>query len=248
MQETNNEIPCWTSSITVPSNPQYCHLVVASIPLAPCERVNHHPGPMCYIFVIHGSQSLRCLSPVCAICARFLSTPRLPVASYKNSFSMTEWRIRLEGSGQSSGTPFKDICPRSVLLLPLYLWPPLCGKKKGSRAVCFLCCQLSSEIVRNFFFRCCVKILYRLLLLITACQMISDTYDSSQEGQAHALITSGAELIILNSFMLDCTCLDRTYLIIECHSKPRIQTESYFAVLFERLYFRLQEYSTMYKV
>lgn len=43
-----------------------------------------------------------------------LSTPRLPVASYKNSFSMTEWRIRLEGNDQSSGTPFKDT------LLPLH--------------------------------------------------------------------------------------------------------------------------------
>lgn len=29
-----------------------------------------------------------------------LSAPRLPVASYKNSFSMTEWRIRLEGNDQ----------------------------------------------------------------------------------------------------------------------------------------------------
>lgn len=51
-----------------------------------------------------------------------LSTPRLPVASYKNSFSMTEWRIRLEGNDQSSGTPFKD----TLLPLPLDVCP-LCG-------------------------------------------------------------------------------------------------------------------------
>lgn len=39
-----------------------------------------------------------------------LSTNRLPVASNKNNFSMTEWRIRLVGNGQLSGTPFRDIC------------------------------------------------------------------------------------------------------------------------------------------
>lgn len=106
----------------------------------------YHP-PLFYIFAIHRSKSLRSLSP-CA-CAWFSSTPRLPVASYKNSFSMTEWRIRLEGSGQSSGTPFKDVCPRSALLLPLYLCP-LCGKVKH-RTV-FPPPQsyyISSEMMRN---------------------------------------------------------------------------------------------------
>lgn len=47
---------------------------------------------------------------------------------------MTEWRIRLEGSGQSSGTPFQKGLLRSVPLLPLYLFPS-CGKKKVQRAV-----------------------------------------------------------------------------------------------------------------
>lgn len=62
---------------------------------------------------------------------------------------MTEWRIRLEGSGQSSGTPFKDVCPRSALLLPLYLCP-LCGKEK--HRTLFPLPQsyyISSEIIRN---------------------------------------------------------------------------------------------------
>lgn len=63
-----------------------------------------------------------CFSP-CVTCAWFSSTPRLPVASYKNSFSMTEWRIRLEGSGQSSGTPFEKRLLRSVLLLHFISFP-----------------------------------------------------------------------------------------------------------------------------
>lgn len=76
----------------------------------------------------------------CATCAWFSSTPRLPVASYKNSFSMTEWRIRLEGSGLSSGTPFEKCWLRSVLLLPLYLFPSRGKKSPESSGACFLCC------------------------------------------------------------------------------------------------------------
>lgn len=41
---------------------------------------------------------------------------------------MTEWRIRLEGSGQSSGTPFKDVCP-------FICAPCVEKKKKGLRAL-----------------------------------------------------------------------------------------------------------------
>lgn len=66
---------------------------------------------MCYMF-IHHSQVTQSLGPFGLVyIMRLLSTRRLPVASYKNNFSMTEWRIRLGGSGQSSGTPFTDLCP-----------------------------------------------------------------------------------------------------------------------------------------
>lgn len=68
----------------------------------------------------------------CVTCAWFSSTPRLPVASYKNSFSMTEWRIRLEGSGQSSGTPFEKCLLWSLLVL-CFIYFPRVEKKKPSR-------------------------------------------------------------------------------------------------------------------
>lgn len=87
------------------------------------KRANYHHRPSCYIFVIHGSQSLRFLRPVCAICAWFSSTPRLPVAPYKNSFSVTEWRIRLGGNGQSSGTPLKNVCPAPFYFCPFISAP-----------------------------------------------------------------------------------------------------------------------------
>lgn len=72
-----------------------------------------------------------------------LSTPRLPVASYKNSFSMTEWRIRLEGNDQSSGTPFKDtLLPLPLSVCPLWgvhwaVFPLLhshCNRKKKKKS------------------------------------------------------------------------------------------------------------------
>lgn len=109
----------------------------------------------------------------CTVCAWFSSTPRLPVASYKNSFSMTEWRIRLEGSGQSSGTPFKDVCP--------FICAPCVEKKKKRLEIIVasaakLQLNLIKKTARNFHFVWrnwyCI---YKILFLITACQMISDT-------------------------------------------------------------------------
>lgn len=132
---------------------------------------------MSYIFVIHRSQSLCLLSTVCPVCAWFLSTPRLPVASYKNSFSMTEWRIRLEGSGQSSGTPFKDVC--SALFHFCRFICALCGnkqtnKKKGRSALG--CVSSAAKLLLNLFrncqeFSCCVKklILYLHVLASHYC-------------------------------------------------------------------------------
>lgn len=64
---------------------------------------------------------------MCTVCVCFMSTPRLPVASYKNNFSMTEWRIRVGGSGQSSGTPLKDVL---LLSASAPLSVPLVWKKK----------------------------------------------------------------------------------------------------------------------
>lgn len=51
-----------------------------------------------------------------------------------------------------------------------------------------------------------------LLRLLTTYEMISDASYTSKEGQAHTLTTPRAEPIALNSFLLNFTCLDRTYL------------------------------------
>lgn len=99
-----------------------------------CERANYRHSPSCSISAICRSRSVCFLSPVCAICAWFSSTPRLPVASYKNSFSMTEWRIRLEGSGQSSGTPFKNVCP-ALIYFCSFISAPCVKKKKKKKKV-----------------------------------------------------------------------------------------------------------------
>lgn len=87
------------------------------------EVANNQHSPSCYISVTQGSQSSCFLSPVCAICAWFSSTPRLPVAPYKNSYSVTEWRIRLGGNGQSSGTPLKNVCPAPFYFCPFISAP-----------------------------------------------------------------------------------------------------------------------------
>lgn len=134
------------------------------------------------------------------------------MASYKNSFSMTEWRIRLEGSGQSSGTPFKRRLLRSIRLLPLYLCPLCEGKKAGERWALF---PLLLNVSRNYQeFSCCVKELIQFSFfgycLISVCQMIPDP--SKAKKHADTLINPGAEHITLNSFLLNFTCLNRTYL------------------------------------
>lgn len=72
---------------------------------------------------------------VCTVRLWFSTTPRLHVASYKkNSFSMTEWRIGLEGSGQSSGTPLKDVCPALLCSCP-FICAPCVEKKVVRRAL-----------------------------------------------------------------------------------------------------------------
>lgn len=103
--------------------------------------------------ILTSERSLCCLSPLQH--ARFLSTPRLPVASYKNSFSMTEWRIRLEGSGRSSGTPFKDVCPALFCSAPLSV-PPCVEKKRP---------KLLLNLSRNYE-ECCSVFLLLLIQLI----------------------------------------------------------------------------------
>lgn len=116
-----------------------------------CERANYRHSPSCSISAICRSRSVCFLSPVCAICAWFSSTPRLPVASYKNSFSMTEWRIRLEGSGQSSGTPFKNVCPALIYFCSFISAPCVKKKKYWTMFPLLLShCWSFSEIIRNF--------------------------------------------------------------------------------------------------
>lgn len=90
--------------------------------LPPCDVLHR-----CHSQVVVIALSQPCVCCMCMV----LVNPRLPVASYKNSFSMTEWRNRLEGSDQSSGTPFKDFCPAMF-----YFYPSICapcvGKKKAA--------------------------------------------------------------------------------------------------------------------
>lgn len=53
---------------------------------------------------------------------------------------MTEWRIRLEGSGQSSGTPFEKRLLWSVLVLRFISFPHVEKKPPESSGAHFLCC------------------------------------------------------------------------------------------------------------
>lgn len=55
---------------------------------------------------------------------------------------MTEWRIRLEGNDQSSGTPFKD----TLLPQPLSTSPPDCVERAG---LCFLRILMAMFIVKQ---------------------------------------------------------------------------------------------------
>lgn len=61
---------------------------------------------------------------------------------------MTEWRIRLEGSGQSSGTPFEKRLLWSVPLLRFISFPHV--EKPQSGGTRFLCC--SAKFKSPFFF------------------------------------------------------------------------------------------------
>lgn len=128
MRACNNTCNNWHHSRAPPSfNTKYSHLIAARLPLIPLLKIC-----MKWLIIVTvraatslslKGHSLRAFSALCAICAWFSSTPRLPVAPYKNSFSVTEWRIRLGGNGQSSGTPLKNVCPALFYFCPFISAP-----------------------------------------------------------------------------------------------------------------------------
>lgn len=235
----------------------------------PCDRVNHQSMSdvlqLCHSQVTVTVLSEPCVC-VCTVHLWFLTTPRLHVASYKkkkrkkNSFSMTKWRIRLEGSGQSSGTPLKDVCP-ALLCSCLFICAPCMGKKKVVwRALGRVssAAKLQLNLLRNcqdfVFFNVVVTesdtvfMRYCFLLLPVKWCQVTLAELKKKKGQADRLVIPGGRHITLNSCVLNSTCLDRTHLNKWMSFQAVDPHSCYSAVLFASLYFQPGEYSTMYNL
>lgn len=88
------------------------------------------------------------------------------MASYKNSFSMTEWRIRLEGSGQSSGTPFEKRLLWSVLLLRFISFPHVETNLQRAAGHVSSAAKPISKVLFLYIIIICQEFLDLLLLLL----------------------------------------------------------------------------------